>query len=139
MKKIYVYLLIIVFIIVIFISMKNYIFKKRIELNYIGSYQYFEKNSNYTNYFNSNDWVIISNKQQRKNWIESGYIIPKIDFNKNFIIISKYKIIKLYQKKYINRCSGVSDGIVIFNKRKSDSNFYYIYLMPKIMLTQGIG
>lgn len=139
MKKIYVFLLILALIIVIFILMNKYLFKKRIEINYIGSYQYFDKNSNYTNYFNSNDWVIISNKQQRKNWIESGYIIPEIDFNKNNIIISKYKIIKLYHKKYINRCSGVYDGIVIFNKRKSDNNFYYIYIMPKIILTQGIG
>ena len=66
MKKIYVFLLILALIIVIFILMNKYLFKKRIEINYIGSYQYFNKNSNYTNYFNSNDWVIISNKQQQK-------------------------------------------------------------------------
>ncbi len=138
MKKIYVFLLIFASII-IFIIMKNFLFIKRIELNYIGSYQYDNKNSNFDNYFYLNDWVIISNEQQRKNWKESGYILPEINFNKQYIIISKYKIDKLYQKKYINKCSGVYDSKVIFDKKNSNIDFYYIYIMPKIMLTQGVG
>jgi hypothetical protein len=53
--------------------------------------------------------------------------------------MSRYKISKLYQEIFINKCVGVPDGRVIFDKENSNKNFYYFYLMPKIMLSQGVG
>ena len=53
--------------------------------------------------------------------------------------MSRFKITKLYQKPGCDECTGVPDGEAIFDKDKSDKNFYYFYLMPKIMLSQGVG
>jgi hypothetical protein len=88
---------------------------------------------------NSDEWIILTNEHQKVNWERAGYIIPLVDFNKNFIIISRYKISSLYQKAGTNKCLGVPDGKAVFDKANSNTNFFYIYLMPTIMLSQGVG
>ena len=85
------------------------------------------------------EWGILSDAGQQKNWEKDGYVIPPVDFNKNYLIMSRFKITKLYQKPGCDECTGVPDGEAIFDKDKSDKNFYYFYLMPKIMLSQGVG
>lgn len=88
---------------------------------------------------NNNEWIIISNEIQMKNFEKDGFVIPHIDFNRNYLILSKYKISRIYQKLFVNRCSGVPDGYIVFDKKNSDKDSYYLYLMPPIMLSQGIG
>jgi len=88
---------------------------------------------------NNNEWIIISNENQLKNVEEDGFSVPHIDFNRNYLIMSKYKISKLYRKIYTNKCSGVPNGHIFFDKENSDNDSYYFYLMPKIMLSQGVG
>lgn len=88
---------------------------------------------------NDFEWIIISGEKQRKNLEQEGYVIPYIDFSKNYLIMSRYKIFKLYRKACNNSCLGVPDGRAVFDKENSDENFYYFYIMPKIMLSQGVG
>ncbi len=88
---------------------------------------------------NQLEWLILSDSGQIKNWEICGYIIPYIDLRKNYLIMSKYKILNLYQKSGCDECLGVPVGEAIFDKGNSDSNYYYFYRMPKIMLSQGVG
>ena len=88
---------------------------------------------------NNHDWIILSDSAQQKNWENDGYIIPPVDFSKNYLIMSKYKITKLYKKPGCDECLGVPDGDAFFDKSNSDKNLYYFYLMPKVMLSQGVG
>ncbi len=89
------------------------------------------------------DWVIISNEPQWENWVSWGYNLPMVDFSKNYLIISRYEIFRLYKKMWINRCLGVPDGKVVLKKHKRNlkdyNNYYYYYLMPPILLSQGVG
>ncbi len=141
MKKIIIILspIIIVTGIVLFIFMKDNIIRKEMKISFIIAQNHTSKDLAYNGFLNSFEWVILSNEEQKKNWEDAGYIIPFVNFEKNYIIISRYKILKLYQKGSKSECTGVSDGKIIFDKEGSDSNLYYIYLMPNVMLSQGIG
>jgi hypothetical protein len=88
---------------------------------------------------NNYEWIILSDNGQQQNWENDGYVIPQVDFSKNYLIMSKYKIIKLYKKPGCDECLGVPDGQAIFDKSNSNSDFYYFYFMPTIMLSQGVG
>jgi len=139
MKKMFFILLIIVLGISLFIFIKYRILKKEIKITYILAQKYTFKEIDYNELLNSQEWIILSNEDQRRNWENAGYVIPSVDFTKNYIIISKYKIYKLYQKVICNKCYGTPDGKIIFDKDHSDKSCYYFYLMPMIMLTQGVG
>jgi len=139
MKKMYIILIIIVVAIIGFFLIKHLSIGKKLEILFLNAQKHTPKDLAYEGFLNVFDWVILSNDEQKKNWEKEGYVIPSIDFNKNYLIISRYKISKLYKKARINRCVGVPDGYVIFDKKNSNKNFYYFYLMPKIMLSQGVG
>lgn len=124
----------------VFVFIKHLIKDKEIEISFIAAQEHTSKDLEYSgmgiNYY---EWIIISNEVQMRNLGKMGYVIPRIDFEKNYIIMSRYKISKLYRKASCNKCIGVPDGRAIFDKGNSNSNFYYFYLMPKIMLSQGVG
>lgn len=140
MKKTYVIsLIIVVAIIGLFVFIKYRIKGNRLEISFIMAQKHIPKDLAYIGGLNNYEWIIISGESQKVNLEEEGYIIPYIDFGKNYLIISRYKIYKLYRKAGYNECLGVPDGRAIFDKENSDNDFYYFYLMPKIMLSQGVG
>jgi hypothetical protein len=140
MKKMYLISLIIVVAIVgLFVFSKHQIIGKKLEISFVTAQTHTQKDLVHNGCLNDFEWIIISGESQRKNLEQGGYIIPHIDFSKNYLIISRYKISKLYRKAGRNRCLGVPDGQAIFDKKNSNKDFYYFYLMPKIMLSQGVG
>ena len=136
----YVVLLIIVVAAVgLFVLLKYLIIGKELEISFVTAQKHTSKTFGYNFGLDYGEWLIISGEEQRKNIENEGFIIPVIDFDKNFLIISRYKISKLYRKAGCNECLGVPDGRAVFDKENSDKDYYYFYLMPKIMLSQGVG
>lgn len=134
MKKMYVILSIVLIAIIGLLFLKRLIIGKELKISFVKAHKYTSKEVDmYV------DWFIINSEAQKKNLEDEGYIIPYVDFSKNYLIISQYKISKLYRKVICNECTGVPDGRVIFDKENSDKDFYYFYLMPTIKLSQGIG
>jgi len=127
-----------VFIVICSIICCNTI-KKEIKISFITSQRHTAIDLACANLLNSFEWVIISNNAQKNNWEIAGYIIPYVDFDKNNLIISRFKITKLYYNTHKTKYNGVPNGEVIVNIKDSDKNYYYFYLMPKIMLAQGVG
>lgn len=108
-------------------------------INFVTSQKHNDKDLSCDCLINHFDWIILSDSGQQKNWENDGYVIPPVDFSKNYLIMTKYKITKLYKKPGCDECLGVPDGQVIFDKSNSDKDYYYFYLMPKVMLSQGVG
>jgi len=123
----------------LFIFSFHQIIRKELEITFIGARKYSPKALTYRGCLNQFEWIIISDDAQRENLEIEGYDIPNIDFNRNYLIISRYKISKLYRKAFFDKCSGVPRGRPIFDKDNSTQNNYYFYLMPRIMLSQGVG
>jgi len=140
MKKMYIILLIVVVTIVgLFIFFKYRIIGKELEISFVTAQKHTFQDLVYKGCLNDFEWIKISGEEQKKNLEQEGYVIPYIDFDKNYLILSRYKISKLYLKAGRSKCSGVPDGRAIFDKENSNTDFYYIYLMPRIMLSQGVG
>jgi len=140
MKKMYVISLIVfVTVVGLFVFFKYQIIGKKLEISFITAQKHTPQDLAYNGCLNNFEWIIIRGESQKKNLEEEGYIIPHIDFDTNYLIISRYKISTLYRKAGRNECLGVPDGKAIFDKENSDKGFYYFYLMPKIMLSQGVG
>ena len=127
-------ILLIVVAVIIGLVLKYLIIGKELKISFITAQKYTSKDLDI--YM---DWFIINSEAQKRNLESEGYVVPYVDFNKNYLIISQYKISKLYRKVICNECSGAPDGRAIFDKENSDENCYYFYLMPKIRLSQGIG
>lgn len=85
------------------------------------------------------NWFVITHKDQYDNWVKDGLDLPDVDFNHNFIIVSKVKIYSLFKSRLLNNDCGAYDGIAIYNPLSSKMNKYYIYKMDKVWLSQGIG
>ncbi len=103
-------------------------------------------NLNYINTVNASvhwdiddNWFIITSKEQRDSWIEEGMDLPDINFEANFLIVSKVKIDRLYKSRIINHDFGSYDGIILYNPLSQSENKYYLYEMDKVMLSQAIG
>ena len=139
MKKKYIISLIIIVSVTLFFVLKHQIIGKELKISFITSQKHTPKSLADNWGLNCYEWLIITNENQKNNFERDGYFMPFVDFNKNYLIISRYKISKLYQKAGINRCVGVPDGHAIFDKENSNKDFYYFYLMPNIILSQGIG
>lgn len=89
---------------------------------------------------NDYDWFLVTQKNQYQNWISAGLGLPECDFSKNYLILSRYKIESLYyHPNYIDECCGAPPGFAELKSNKSERGKVYIYIMPKIMLSQGIG
>jgi hypothetical protein len=87
-----------------------------------------------------NSWFLVNDKVQYQNWSNKGLNLPKCDFSKNFLIVSRYRIAAAFYSPFINdECCGAPRGFAYYRKGKSEAGFAYIYLMPTIWLTQGIG
>ena len=112
---------------------------KKLKISFMKAEKYSSEELSYNGCINNFEWIIINDSNQRRNLIEDGYSIPPVDFSKNYLIISKYKISKLYQKTGRNQCTGAPDGKVIFDKKNSNRDYYYFYLMPTVMLSQSVG
>lgn len=112
--------------------------REEIEITFLSNYRHCKNTLSGKGYLNAFDWVIISSLEQRKNWKNAGYSVPTIDFNQEYLIISRYRIDKLFESRK-DHCSGVPIGVAVFNMELTDDNYYYFYIMPKIMLTQGVG
>lgn len=140
MKKMYVISLVLISILVTAaLSLKFGINKKEIDISFLTAKKITHKNLLFEGGLNYYEWFIVTNENQRSNLEIEGYIIPSVDFNQNYLILSRYKILSLYIKKFCFQCSRVPEGKVIFDKLKSKDDTYYIYRMPRIMLIQGIG
>jgi hypothetical protein len=132
-------LIIVAAVIGLCVLLKYLIIGKELEISFVTEQKHTPTTLVYSFGLDYDEWMIINNEIQRKNIENEGFVIPVIDFNKNYLIISRYKISKLYRKAVCNECLGVPDGRVIFDKENSDKDYYYFYLMPKIMLSQGVG
>lgn len=89
--------------------------------------------------FNDQDWLIITSEDQRLNWKDSGYNLPVVNFKETFIVLSNHKIKKLYKEDSCDACTGVPNGFALYDFFNSDKGTYYIYSIPAIWLSQGVG
>lgn len=137
MKK-YLIWIISIIIIIGLLFLTKYLIGEKLEISYVTSQEHTPKDLEAEGFLNEFDWFIIRSEGQRENIEKTGYIVPTVDFSKNFLIISRYKISKLYRKPGCDECLGVPDGRAIFDKKNSDENRYYFYLMPTILLSQGV-
>lgn len=110
-----------------------------LKISFVGSQRHNSKDLSSEYSIKRLEWFILSNEGQIKNWVEFGYIIPKVDLKDHYLIMSKFKILRLYKKPGCDECLGVPEGQATLDKTNSDKDFYYFYLMPKIMLSQGVG
>lgn len=140
MKTIY-YKAIIAFITitVLIISAKYLIVGKELALSYIADQDFSSLDFSYTGGLKVFDWFIVSSDAQKNNLTKRGYILPNVDFENNYLIVSRYKISKLFRCLGKNREIGVPNGRAIFDKETSIDGRYYLYLAPRIMLSQGVG
>ena len=136
MKKYLIWIISIIIIGLLFLT--KYLIGEKLEISYVTSQEHTPKDLEAEGFLNEFDWFIIRSEGQRENIEKTGYIVPTVDFSKNFLIISRYKISKLYRKPGCDECLGVPDGRAIFDKKNSDENRYYFYLMPTILLSQGV-
>lgn len=111
---------------------------EKIDLKELGTIE-LSKGTEEHNFFDDEDWLVITGEEQRKNWIESGYNLPLVDFKKTFIVLSNHKIKALYKEGGCDSCTGVSNGFALYNYFNSDEGTYYIYEIPTTWLSQGVG
>jgi hypothetical protein len=137
MKK---YLILIISVITIagLLFLTKYLIGKKLEISYVTSQEHTPEDLAAEGLLNEFDWFIIRSEEQRGNIEKKGYVVPSVDFSNNFLIISRYKMSKLYRKPGCDECLGVPDGRAIYDKKNSDENRYYFYLMPTILLSQGV-
>ncbi len=110
-----------------------------LKISYVGASKHNSKDLSSDYSIKQLEWFILRNEEHVKNWEESGYVIPKVNFKDQYLIMSKFKILRLYKKPGCDECLGVPEGQAIFDKTNSDKDFYYFYVMPKILLSQGVG
>ena len=118
---------------------KLFFIGKKLEVSFVKAQKHSQNDLAYKGCINNFEWIIICEESQRRNLMKEGYTIPDIDFSKNYLVISRYKISRLYQKACDNPYTGVPDGRAVFDKKKSNEDFYYFYLIPKVKLSQGVG
>lgn len=114
------------------------LFFHELSISYYSS-KIYDESFNYSLGLVYEDWLIIANDNQRLNLVNDGYEIPENDFKNNFMILSKYKIKGVYYFNFCDKCTGLPDGIAIFDKNKSNKNEYYLYTMPPVWLSQAAG
>lgn len=85
------------------------------------------------------EWFIISSYEQRQNWVKEGLVLPECDFSKNFLIISHYKINKVFLDEHEREDLGVPTAYEIFDKAGSAPGSIYIYRMPAVMCDRAVG
>jgi hypothetical protein len=90
-------------------------------------------------FFDDADWLIITAEEQRLNWRKSGYNLPSVNFKERFIILSNHRIKALYKENGCDECTGVPNGFALYDYLGTDSRMYYIYTIPVIRLSQGVG
>lgn len=123
----------------IYISVRHQVIGTELKITFVNSQKHNDKDLASEYSINELEWFILHDTDHVKNWEKFGYVVPQIDFKNHYLIMSKYKILKLYQKPGCDECTGVPDGEAIFDKENSDKGSYYFYLMPKVMLSQGVG
>jgi hypothetical protein len=126
---------IVIFLFLAFLVLLNWepLLLQKIPIQYVGELDA-TKNLPFIKYpYNSEyTWFI--------NWLADGLSLPHCDFSKNYLILSQYKIDRLYfHPNHIDECCGAPPGFADLNRLASKSHKVYIYKMPKILLTQGIG
>ena len=87
----------------------------------------------------SGKWCYVTQKEHYDDWVKKGLELPNIDFNHNFIIVSKVKLYRIYKSRFINGDCGAPDGFVIYNVFDNSRNKFFIYKMDKVWLSQMIG
>ena len=90
-------------------------------------------------FFDSQDWLVITGEDQRLHWKESGYNLPAVNFKETFIVLSNHKIKGLYKEDGCDVYTGVPNGFALYDYFNSDDGTYYIYSIPAIWLSQAVG
>lgn len=139
MKKIVVLVVYLLAIVVFFALSKCLFLGKELDISFLSSQRHNTKDLEFGGGLNAYDWFIVSSNTQRNNLEDDGYVLPEVDFSEFFLIISRYKILKLYRRAWVNPCTGVPDGRPRFDKNTSKEDQYYLYLMPRVWLSQGVG
>lgn len=111
---------------------------EKIDLSELGTFK-LAKGMDEHEFFDDQDWLIITSEEQRLNWQESGYNLPAVDFKETFIILSNHKIKGLYKEDGCDVCVGVPNGFALYDYFNSNKGTYYIYAIPAIWLSQGVG
>ncbi|MNB89905.1 hypothetical protein D3C75_369560 [compost metagenome] len=130
--KLRVWTLIVLVSIAIAIALR-YLFLENLALSYMGT-------TPRTGIFKPEyTWMEITSEDQRQYYLEEFQLkLPEIDFSNNNMIISKHKIYKAYYAKYECSCDGAPNGLAVFNYLSSRKKIY-IYKIPKILISQGVG
>jgi hypothetical protein len=111
---------------------------EKIALKELGAIELSKGNKEH-DFFDDEYWLVITGDEQRTNWVESGYKLPQVDFDKTFIILSNHKIKALYKEDGCDACTGVPNGFAVYDYFNSTEGAYYIYEIPSIWLSQGVG
>lgn len=120
--------LMLVVMLIFILSIKPY--EEEVKVKYIETIEEFQL---------EDDWMMITNSQQIKNLKIDQEIDTELDFENNFVIVSKHKIRKLSYNKLRDDCNcGLPVGKMEFDKDRSDEGKIYIYLSEKTWLAQAI-
>jgi hypothetical protein len=111
---------------------------EKIELTERGTFK-LAKGTKEHDFFDSQDWLVITGEDQRLHWKESGYNLPAVNFKETFIVLSNHKIKGLYKEGGCDVCTGVPNGFALYDYFNSDDGTYYIYSIPAIWLSQAVG
>jgi hypothetical protein len=111
---------------------------EKIELKELGTLK-LETGTDEHHFFDNQDWLVITGEEQRLNWTESGYNLPAVNFQETFIVLSNHKIRGIYKEDSCDVCTGVPNGFALYDYFNSDKGTYYIYSIPTIWLSQGVG
>ena len=111
---------------------------EKVDLKELGTIQPSKVTEGY-DFFDYEDWLVITGEDQRKHWVEAGYNLPSVDFKKRFIVLSNHKIKALYKEDSCDVCTGVPNGFALYDYFKTSQGTFYIYEIPAIWLSQGVG
>lgn len=139
MKRVIIVCLAVLFVVGLVYLTKFLFWGTKQDILFVSMQKHTPKDIDYKGGLNSFEWFIVTGDAQRDNLEREGYVLPKIDFSKNYLIISRYRISKLYRKALNSPCTGIPEGRVVFDKENSKEDEYYLYLSPVIMLSQGVG
>ena len=91
MKRVIIVCLAVLFVVGLVYLTKFLFWGTKQDILFVSMQKHTPKDIDYKGGLNSFEWFIVTGDAQRDNLEREGYVLPKIDFSKNYLIISKEK------------------------------------------------
>jgi uncharacterized protein YkuJ len=101
-KNMFIITIIVAIIIGLFVFLKYQIIGKELKVSFVTAQKHTPKDLTFKGGINDFEWIIISGEEQRKNLEQEGYVIPYVDFSKNyeFLTVEQFLIKKTQMKTF---------------------------------------